>query len=254
MVERIEYRIVGGSLVPKPEDGSSAGPGEASPLDRHDVVQAIVEGEAVTLRWYCLGRNWASLFFAHDWMAEFSGPYHLSYYLSGWFNETYRTLPEAADRLSELITKGDVHLSSTVYIQDGNPDRADIPAVLKTALNNNAADEAISIDCVFEPFSGKYKVGRVGKDSMIGKHYGMSPISYPCLTGHSYDQVVSRAYADVMKTGQPHYDHIYAAMAAPTGEVVWVPYQRVVVPLRGGRAKKGVRVVTEMTKVDVCPL
>src|SRR5205823_432295 len=119
---------------------------------------------------------------------------------------------------------------------------------------DNRTDEAHSIDCILDPFSGKFKVQRVGAESSIAKFYGLSPISYPCLTGHSYDQVVSRIYPVVTKSGQPHYDHICAAMAAPDGDVVWIPYQRVVLPLRETRGRPGVRVVTEMTKVDISPL
>ena len=65
---------------------------------------------------------------------------------------------------------------------------------------------------------------------------------------------MSRVYPQVSRTGQAHYDHIYAAMASANGDVVWVPYQRVVVPLHLGRSKKAVRVVTELAKVDICPL
>jgi hypothetical protein len=36
--------------------------------------------------------------------------------------------------------------------------------------------------------------------------------------------------------------------------VVWVPYQRVVLPLVQGRNRKGVRVVTELAEVDISPL
>jgi len=82
----------------------------------------------------------------------------------------------------------------------------------------------------------------------------LNPVSYPCLIGHSYDEAVSRAYPEVMRSGEPHYDHIYAAMASARGDVVWVPYQRVVLPLSGGRSRKGVRVVTELAEVDISPL
>ena len=39
-----------------------------------------------------------------------------------------------------------------------------------------------------------------------------------------------------------------------TNEVIWVPYQRVVLPLRIGKNKKGVRIISEMAKVDISPL
>ena len=43
-------------------------------------------------------------------------------------------------------------------------------------------------------------------------------------------------------------------MASANGDVVWVPYQRVVLPLNLGRNRKAVRVVTELAKVDISPL
>jgi len=76
----------------------------------------------------------------------------------------------------------------------------------------------------------------------------------PCLSGPSYDRAVSRFYPEVSRSGEPHYDHIYAAMASARGDVVWVPYQRVVLPLQQGRRARGVRVVTELAKVDISPL
>ena len=65
---------------------------------------------------------------------------------------------------------------------------------------------------------------------------------------------LSRAYPQVTRTGEPHHDHIYAAMASARGDVVWVPYQRVVLPLVQGRNRKSVRVVTELAEVDISPL
>jgi hypothetical protein len=121
-------------------------------------------------------------------------------------------------------------------------------------LRDNAADEECSIDCMYDPSSQRFRVARVGRHSTIAKLWGVNPVSYPCLTGHSYDQAVSRVYPQVSRTGEAHYDHIYAAMASANGDVVWVPYQRVVVPLNLGRSKKAVRVVTELAKVDISPL
>ena len=99
-----------------------------------------------------------------------------------------------------------------------------------------------------------FRVERVGRHSTIAKLWGVNPVSYPCLSGHSYDRAVSRIYPEVSRSGEPHYDHIYAAMASPRGEVVWVPYQRVVLPLHRGRSGRAVRIVTEVAKVDIAPL
>jgi hypothetical protein len=58
----------------------------------------------------------------------------------------------------------------------------------------------------------------------------------------------------VLKTGNAHYDHVYAAMTAADGNVVWIPYQRVVLPKRFAHGKRGVAIVTEQTKVDIALL
>ncbi len=126
--------------------------------------------------------------------------------------------------------------------------------LLKKAIDDNAVDEDHSIDCLYDPSSQRFQVSRVGPKSTIAQVYGLSPVSYPCLTGHSFDQAVSRAYGEVIRTGAPHYDHIYAAMSSPVGDVFWVPYQRVVLPLKTARNRKGVRIVTEVTKVDIAIL
>jgi hypothetical protein len=189
-----------------------------------------------------------------EWIHGAPGPFQLQYYSAGWFNERYEHAWEASDRILQLVQKSDVHLSQTVYIQDAAVSGESVPMLLQKALNDNAIDEEHSIDCLYDPSSHKFRVMRVGPKSTIAQVYGLSPVSYPCLTGHSYDQAVSRVYPQVIQSGEPHYDHIYAAMSSPVGDVFWVPYQRVVLPLKTGRNKRGVRIVTEVTKVDISPL
>lgn len=223
-------------------------------LHRQGFVKIVESNTGTIVRWAMFSANWASLYFASEWIHGAIGPFQLQYHSAGWFNERYEHAWEASERIDQLIYKSDVQLSQTVYIQDAYPGRDDIPVLLRKALSENAADEEHSIDCMFDPTSHKFVVTRVGAQSTIAKLWGMSPVSYPCLTGHSYDQAVSRVYPEVTRTGEPHYDHIYAAMASADGEVVWVPYQRVVLPLKLGRNRKAVRVVTELARVDISPL
>ena len=245
--------IRNGRLQPAPE-GISSTLDERNLLQRHGFVK-IQEGEAgTTLRWSMFTANWSSLFYAAEWVHGAQGPFQLQYYSAGWFNERFDYPHAAAERIHHLIHKSDVHLSQTVYIRSAPERRADVPALLQRALRDNAADEDCSIDCMYDPSSQRYRVARVGRQSTIAKLWGVNPVSYPCLTGHSYDRAVSLAYPEVSRSGAPHYDHIYAAMASANGDVVWVPYQRVVLPLNMGRARKAVRVVTELAKVDISPL
>ncbi len=243
-----------GSLQPAPVGLTGSAPDERELLHRQGYVKIVQDETGTTVRWTMFSSNWASLYFAMEWVNCSRGPYYLQYYSAGWFNEKYDTPWETAERMTQLIYKSDIHLSRTVYIHDASETSTDVPELLKSALNKNDMDEDHSIDCIFDTSSQRFRVNRVGKESTIARLWGMNPVSYPCLTGHSYDQAVSRIYPEVSRSGDPHYDHIYAAMTSPTGDVVWVPYQRVVLPLRMGKNKKGVRIVTELTKVDISPL
>ena len=249
-----DHWIAKGSLQPAPPHAAVGSKEERDLLLRQSYVRIFQDDNGTTVKWAMFAPNWASLYFSMEWIHSSPGPYFLHYHSAGWFNEKYESASEASDRISQLMAKSDVHLSSTVYIHEVDEDREDVPGLLKTALHDLKADEDHSIDCLYDPASHKYRVFRVGAQSTIAKFYGMSPVSYPCLTGHSYDQAVSRIYPTVTRTGEPHFDHIYAAMASPNGDVVWVPYQRVVLPLSLGRGKRGVRVVTEIAKVDISPL
>ena len=247
--------VLDGRIVAPP-----AGAESEPPIDERDLLQRcgyvkLVHGEeGTTIRWSMFSRNWASLYFAAEWLQAAFGPYHLQYYSAGWFNERHDQPWMAADRIHHLLHKSDVHLSQTVYIRKITESRRNVPPVLQRALKDNAASEDVSSDCAYDPASQRVRVARVGPQSTIAKLWGLNPVSYPCLIGHSYDEAVSRAYPQVTRSGEPHYDHIYAAMASARGEVVWVPYQRVVLPLAQGRNRKGVRVVTELAEVDISPL
>lgn len=248
------YWVLNGRII------EGAGPAPESALEERELFQRqglvkISQGaEGVTIRWSMFSANWSSLHFVCEWVYGVCGPFQLQYYSAGWFNERHDSAAAAAGRIDQLIQKSDVHLSQTVYIQKAAEHRRDVPELLQKALRDNAIGEDFSIDCAFDPSSQKYRVARLGPQSTIARLWGLNPVSYPCLTGHSYDNAVSRAYPQVMRTGEPHYDHIYAAMASARGDVVWVPYQRVVLPLQRDRHGKAVRVVTQLAKVDILPL
>jgi hypothetical protein len=250
MAEGVHW-IKDGRIDTAPELGSRTPLDERNLLHREGYVKITEDETGTTVRWAMFSANWSSLYFAMECIHDSEGPFCLQYHSAGWFNERLEHSWEAADRIGQLIQKSDIHLSQTIYMQDAKPQGEDVPLLLKKAIEDRAIDEDHSIDCVFDPASHKFHVTRVGHKSTIAQVYGLSPVSYPCLTGHSYDQAVSRAYTRVIQTGIPHYDHIYAAMSSPAGDVFWVPYQRVVLPLKTNRGKRGVRIVTEVTKVDI---
>lgn len=247
--------VLDGRTVPAPPNAEINSVLEERELLQHAGFVKITESEQGTaVRWSMFSRNWSSLYFAAEWLQAAFGPFHLQYYSAGWFNERHEHPWTAADRIHQLIHKSDVHLSQSVYIHKVAEPRRDMPPLLLRALRDNAASEDVSIDCAYDPSSHRYRVARVGPQSTIAKLWGLNPVSYPCLIGHSYDDAVSRAYPLVTRSGEPHYDHIYAAMASARGDVVWVPYQRVVLPLVQGRNRRSVRVVTELAEVDISPL
>lgn len=253
MAEVVQW-IKDGRIKQLPTNNGPGSPDERALLHREGYVKLLENESGTIIRWAMFSSNWASLYFAMEWVHGALGHYQLQYYSAGWFTERFEQAWEASDRIHQLIHKSDVHLSQTVYIQEANESGDEVPLLLKQALRENAMDEEHSIDCLYDSNSQKFQVSRVGPKSTIAQVYGLSPVSYPCLTGHSFDHAVSRIYPDVIRTGAPHYDHIYAAMSSPTGDVYWIPYQRVVLPLKMGRNKRGVRVVTELTKVDISVL
>lgn len=253
MVKGVHW-VLNGRIISDFQETPAAALDERDLLKRRGYVKITEEEQGTTIRWSMFCANWASLVFVSELIRGTYGPFHLQYYSAGWFNERHEQPSSAADRIDQLIQKSDVHLSQTVYIQKAGESRRDVPALLQKALRDNAIGEDFSIDCSFDPSSQKFRVERLGPQSTIAQLWGLNPVSYPCLTGHSYDHAVSRAYPEVTRTGEPHYDHIYAAMASARGDVVWVPYQRVVLPLQQGRNRKAVRVVTQLAKVDILPL
>ena len=60
-----------------------------------------------------------------------------------------------------------------------------------------------AVYCIYDSATGKFQVERGGPKSTIARLWGMSPVSYPCLTGHSYYQMVSRAYPKLPHTFTP---------------------------------------------------
>ncbi|MBI3672333.1 MAG: hypothetical protein HY245_02685 [Rhizobiales bacterium] len=252
MTEQLEFWISKGCLVPKPEldDGKSLP--ERIFLDRNNLVKVISGPTGTTVRWHSFGANWASLFFAKEWIGTFPGPYTLNYYMSGWLSETYADPIETRDRIDYLIAKSDLHLSSRIYTLVLDPESRPLPDLIRKTYETGEAPPEASVDCSLDEESGRVKVERIGAGSAIAKLWGLSPVSTPCLSGTSYDKVTTKGYIEALRTGRPHYDHIYAAMMGRDGEVSWIPYQRIVMPHRKpfGRLRM-VSVVSEITPVEI---
>lgn len=248
----MEFWISKGCLVSKPDFKDGRSLPERIFLDRNNLVKVSSGETGTTIKWHAFGANWASLFFAKEWLQTFPGPYTLNYYMSGWFSETLADPVDARDRIDQLIAKSDMHLSSRVYIQSFDPKNRALPDNLRLTLEAGKAPADVSVDCSFDVKTGRVKVERIGTNSAIAKLWGLLPVTTPCLSGTSYDKMVSKAYAHVLQSGRPHYDHVYAAMMGADGEVAWIPYQRIVMPLPKVRGRsRMVSVVSEVTPVEI---
>jgi hypothetical protein len=251
-MDQMELWISNGGVVPKPELPDASSLPERIFLDRNNLVKLTSDEAGTKLKWHAFGPNWASLFFAKEWISTFPGPYTLNYYMSGWFSETLQEPADVRDRIDHIIFKSDLHLSSRVYIQSFDPNTRSLPDILRLTLEEGKAPVESSVDCSFDMKTGRVKVERIGTDSALAKLWGVLPVTTPCLSGTSYDKIVSRAYGHVLRSGRPHYDHVYAAMMGADGEVAWIPYQRIVMPLPKARGRsRMVSVVCEVTPVEI---
>lgn len=225
---------------------------EASLLDRKGLVRLKTDEKGTTVRWSVFAGNWSSLYFVMDWLLHQPRPITLQYYLVGWFIETLDDAVTARGRIHAIMAKSDLHLQSRTFVRSVNPKESTyIPDILGDALTHSPVSPDYSIDCMFDPEDERFKVKRIGTHTPIARLWGVTPVSYPCINGGSYDQIVSEIYHKVIQTGQPHYDHVYAAMTSKASAVRWIPYQRVILPQQFSDGQKGVRVVSEICPVDI---
>ncbi len=243
--------IVNGRLTQFLPAEINSGLSENELILRGGIIKLIETRDGVTALWSVFSANWASLYYLMEWVKVSTGPFTLKFFLSGWFNETVETSQEASDRISQIMAKSDVHIMSHTYVKEVSPERTRVPHILRDVLKDMVAPPDISIDCAPNEGSGQFVVERIGTGSTIARRWGMNPVSYPCLSGHSYAKLIEQAYEDVIRTEIPHYDHVLAAMTQPDSSIMWIPYQRVVLPHRFPDGRKGVSVVTEITDVDI---
>ena len=227
-----------------------AHPGD-SVFHRGGLVRMVTGGMGTEIKWSVFSPCFASLFLASECLLEMTAPFMLRYYLAGWFEEMCETAPDARRRIEEIVARSDIHLLRRVFVREFDPRGRTLPPLLQDAWLDGAAGIDHSVDCVYEEDSRRFRVDRIGAKSTIARLWGSAPVSYPCVSGGTYDRIVSAAYGDVLKQGRPRYDHVYAAMRTPAGKVMWIPYQRVIrpKPMAGGRL--AVAIVTEIAKVEI---
>lgn len=223
---------------------------EKTLFDKYAMVRVLADNQGTEVQWNMSCPNWTSLMLVAKLMNACVGPFKLKYFKSGWFTETIETANEAADRIDELIYKSDVHLNERAYTATSNSNSSKMPAALRQVLLTGTAPDERSVICALEPEREISNVVHIGKETLIAQIWGLSPNSYPCLSGHSFDRAVTPTYFNVAQTGRPHYDHVLASMVRPDGELHWLSYHRVILPeLRS--TQRMVRVVSEIAPVDI---
>jgi hypothetical protein len=245
------YWIVEGRRLPDSPEQSLLDNVEAERFNHDGAVRVTTDSVGTEIKWSVFSPCFASLFYAIQLLPTAKAPIVLRFYLSGWFEETCRTAEQAINRIEQVIAKSELHLTKRTFVEQFNPKLANMPLVLQKAWQEHRVSPETSIDCVYERSSQKFHVDRVGAHSTIAKYYGMSPVSYACRSGNSYDEVISEAYTDVLRTGKPRYDHVLAAMRMPDNVVRWMPYQRIVVPTRMDEKLMRVSVVAEIANVEI---
>jgi hypothetical protein len=246
-----EFWLQAGRFAERPVGTDGRAVPEAEMLGRMGYVKLTVGRGLTEIKWMALAANWSSLHLAKEWVGETPGPYALKYFVSGWFSEQIGEAGHAARRIDEIVAKSDIHLVSRVYVREVDPGEAVMPQTLLRTLDDRRAPPDFSVDCVLDEAAGRFRVERIGPKSAIAKLWGLSPVSFPCINGGSYDFTVAQAYQKVLKTGVPHYDHVLAAMTRPDGEPVWIPYQRLVLPSSNRPGRRRVTVVSEVAPVSI---
>ncbi len=246
------YWIVEGRRLPDSPEESVLDDIETERFSNDGAVRVTTGSSGTEIKWSVFSPCFASLFYTIQWLPAAELPIVLRFYLSGWFEETCYTAEQAVNRIEQVIAKSELHLTKRTYVEEFNPKNMNMPAILQRAWQEHSVSPEISIDCVYEEQSRKFRVDRIGSETSIAKFYGMSPVSYACKSGNSYDEIVSEAYIQVLRTGKPRYDHVLAAFRMPDNSVNWVPYQRLVMPRHSSGEIQIVTVVAEISKVEIC--
>jgi hypothetical protein len=242
--------IKDGAFAVRPKKTNGTEYQDKTLFDKYAMVRVLTDTKGTTIQWNTACPNWSSLMLVAKLSSACAGPFKLRYFKAGWFSEAYETAEEAADRIDELIYKSDVHFNERAYIAEVCTDYSKMPEALRRIWNDGTAADERSILCAVEPERETNNVVHIGKETLIAQIWGLSPNSYPCLNGHSFDRVVSSQYFKVVKSGRAHYDHVLASMVRPNGELHWMGYHRVILPeIHNDTAM--VRVVSETAPVDI---
>ena len=202
-------------------------------------------------KWHVQSPCYASLFSTLEWLQTAKLPIILRFYVSGWFEEFHRTYESAAQRLEDVVSRGDRHFTARTMVKQFELNEKPLPNLLTECINKPSTASDYAIECSFEDNTEQFTVQKIGSKSVINQVWGPFPSSFPCQSTSQYGQVVSEAYREVLDTGRPRYDHVLAAMRMPDNVLFWVPYHRLVLPKSSQSGSPSVLVISELHQVDI---
>ena len=248
----MEMWVRDGAVVARPVKSDGSNFSEKVLLDQYNMVKVESSPDGSRVQWNMGCANWSSLLFAINLISVCPAPVRLKYFNAGWFEESVDSSADAASRIESLVFKSDVRFSQRVYLTSDRPALASVPDSLREVLEVGEVSDEQSILCKVDLDMGTTNVERIGEQSLLGKVWGIVPISYPAMSGHSYDRVVSEPYFDVLRSGKMHYDQVLASMIMPDGERHWFGYHRVILASASRNAGDSrVKVACARAPVDI---
>ncbi len=248
----MEMWVRDGAVVPRPVKADGTDYSDKALIDQLNMVKVESSPAGSLVQWNMGCANWASVLFTANLITVSPAPVRIKYFNAGWFEEVAETAKQASSRIEALLFKSDVRFSQRAYLKEEAPKLTSMPENLRSVLEAGDVPDDQSIVCTVDTDMGTSNVERIGEHSLMGRVWGLVPISYPAMSGHSYDRVVSRPYFHVLNSGKVHYDQVLASMVMPDGERQWFGYHRVIVPdfsPAGGASR--VKVVCERAPVDI---
>lgn len=247
-----EFWLRNGEIVARPVKADGSNYSAKALFDNLNLIRLETGSEGTSLKWNMAGANWSSLLFALNFVHTCMAPFKLRYFNSGWFEETLPTARETANRVEQLLFKSDIYFSQRAYSAVQIPDLNIMSTRLRGALESGSVSDDESVVCSIDTNRKISHVEQVGRNSLVASIWGVSPVSFPCMSGHSYDRVVSQSYFTAVSTGRPVYDHVLAVMVKPDGEHHWLGYQRVIIPeTKASGTKRHVRVISDLSPVNI---
>lgn len=248
------FWIIDGEVLPPARDIELSDIAENERFERRGGVRVTTGPLGTEIKWSVFSPCFGSIYRLQQWLPSISGPFFLRFYLSGWFEESYATAAETILRIEQILSKSELRITKRAFVKEVDRKQALIPKVIGNCIDSKHIIPDISLDCILDERTQRFRVNRVGPQSLMARIYGVVPVTYPFVYGGSYDDIVCEAYKEVLNTGKPRYDHVLAAMRLPNNAVHWLPYQRWIVPKSSAGSTPAVTVVTEVGSVDIKPV